>query len=261
MSIITHPLTLSGLACLAVALPLASATAQQNSQARSVYIEQAPGASVEATQIGAPQARESASKVYFPDAITAQSVAQARARAAQQQQLEQAASSGGGVAQLANGDDGARDVDQLSDGQSGEALAQLTQEERQVLLEAVEGTDICERSPDIPALRALCEGRIENRSSEFAQSSQGASAEDALLGGQFDSERLATLEAAINRLAQSSGRPDDFADQAIASVALGQQAALSDTQATAAEGDPTSELSPETQAVVNAIVQQLGGGG
>ena len=44
----------------------------------------------------------------------------------------------------------------------------------------------------------------------------------------------------------------------IASVALGNQT-LSDSQATAAEGDPTSELSAETQAVVNAIVQQLSG--
>ena len=190
----------------------------------------------------------SPSSVYYPDAITPQSVA--AARAAQQQQLASESRA-----------EGSQGVTQLSDGESARALAQLTQEERQVLLEAVEGTDICDSGSNIPALQALCERRLETRSAEFAQGNEGSSAEDTLLGGRFDSERLATLEAAINRLAQTSASPEDFANQAVASVALGQQGALSDAQATSAEGDPTSDFSPETQAVINAIVQQLGGGG
>lgn len=214
-------------------------------QTSPVFVQQAP--------------EDNSSKVYFPDAITPQSVAAARARAAEQQQLEQATSAGQEVAQLSQGGEGAREVVQLSDGESARALAQLTNEERQVLLEAVEGTDICDRADNIPAIRELCESRIETRSAEFAQSSQGGSAEDALLGGRFDSARLATLEAAITRLARSSGRAQDLSDQAVASVALGQQTGLTDADATAAEGDPTSELNPETQALVNAIVTHLGG--
>lgn len=241
-------------------VPLACLNAQQNNQESSVFVEQAPSRAVETSQITEPASAEPVSKVYFPDAITPQNVAAARARSAQQQQLERASGASDQVTQLSNGADGARDMTQLSDGDSTRALAQLSPAERQVLLEAVEGTDICDRASSIPAIRELCAGRLETRSADFAQNNTGGSAEDNLLGGGFDSARLATLEAAINRLAQSSGRAQDFSDQAIASVALGQQAALSDAQATAAEGDPTSDLSPETQAVVNAIVQQLGGG-
>ena len=137
-------------------------------------------------------------------------------------------------------------------------IKSLSDAERRVLLDAVEGTDICERGSDIPALQALCEGRIETRSEEFA-SNQSSSAEDSLLGGGLDAGRTATLQAAIARLAGAGANPGNFDNQVVASVALNNQS-LSDTQATAAEGDPAAELSQETQAVVAAIVQQLGGG-
>lgn len=257
------PLCLSraSIAGLLLIAPFGSAFAQQQSdQDRSVFVEQAPASGTAAQQISTPQADPSSSKVYFPDPITPRSVAAARARAAEQQQLERRASSGDDVTQVSPGGEGARDVAQLSDGDSARALAQLSPAERQVVLEAVEGTDICEQAASIPAIRELCEGRLETRSAEFARSNDSGSAEDNLLGGRFDSTRLATLEAAINRLAQSTGRPGDLADQAVASVALGQQGALSDVQATGAEGEPGSDLSPETQAVVNAIITQLGGG-
>lgn len=219
-----------------------------NSQASpTVFVEQAP------------ENEDNTSKVYLTDAITPQSVAAARARAAEQQQLEQAEGADREVVQLSQQGEGAREVIQLSDGDSSRALAQLTNEERQVLLEAVVGTDICERADNIPAIRDLCESRIETRSAEFAPRPQGGSAEDNLLGGRFDSARLATLEAAIARLARSTGRAEDFSDQAIASVALGQQTGLTDAEATASDGDPTADLSPETQALVNAIVTHLGG--
>lgn len=250
----------AALAGAVLLIPTTSLGAQQNTQETSVFIEQAPSRSVDTPQISAPQQVSSSSKVYFPDEITPQTVAEARARAAQQEQLERAAGADDQVSQLSQGGEGARDVAQLSDGDSARALAQLSPAERQVVLDAVEGTDICEQASNIPAIRDLCAGRLETRSAEFARSNEGGSAEDNLLGGGFDNTRLATLEAAINRLAQSSGRAEDLSDQAVASVALGQQNALSDAQATAAEGDPTSDLSPETQAVVNAIVTQLGGG-
>ena len=240
------------MASLVLAAPLSGLSAQQaDDQERGVFVEQAPASSSEISQIP-----DNSSKVYYPDAITPQTVATARARAAEQEQLERAAGADGEVAQLSGGEDAGRDVAQLSDGDSARALAQLSEAERQVLLEAVEGTDICERATNIPAIRDLCASRLETRSADFGRQ-VGNSAEDSLLGGGLDSERVATLEAAINRLAGVSADTTDFDNQVIASVALGTQA-QSDAAATDAEGSGIEDLSAETQAVVNAIVQQLG---
>lgn len=213
---------------------------------QSVFVNQAP--------------EDASSKVYFPDAITPESVAAARARAARQQQIEAAslAQSNAPVAQVSNAENGGEDVAQLSDGSSTAALVQLSEAERRVLLDAVEGTDICERGSDIPALQALCESRIETRSEEFASNASG-SAEDQLLGGGLDAGRTATLQAAIARLAGADANPGNLDNQVVASVALNNQS-LSDAQATSAENDPTAGLNQETQALVAAIVQQLGGG-
>lgn len=205
---------------------------------------------------------DASSKVYFPDAITPETVAEARARSALQQQIEAAAARRDTpvdqVSAPASRTSGANDVAQLSDGNSNAALAQLSAAERRVLLDAVEGTDICERGSDILALKALCEARIETRSEEFAQN-RVRSAEDSLLGGGLDAGRVATLEAAIARLAGADANPGNFDNQVVASVALNNQS-LNDAQATNAEGDPTADLSQETQALVGAIIQQLGGG-
>lgn len=240
------------LASCALALPISGALAQEaEGQERGVYVDQAPASTTEIRQIP-----DNTSKVYFPDAITPESVATARAEAAEQQQLERAAGEEAELTQVSTGD-GARDVAQLSDGDSARALAQLSEAERQVLLEAVEGTDICDRTTNIPAIRDLCASRLETRSADFGRQ-VGNSAEDSLLGGGLDSERVATLEAAINRLAGVGADSNNFDNQVIASVALGSQT-LTDAQATDAEGDPTEELSAETQALVAAIVQQLGG--
>ncbi|UAB78068.1 hypothetical protein INR77_15125 [Erythrobacter sp. SCSIO 43205] len=235
-------------------LPCAFASAQDAPQdaaqdvprEASAFVEQAP--------------EDASSKVYFPDAITPESVAAARARAAQQQQIE--AARGGedaSLSQVSASGDTQNDVSQVAARSADPALAQLTPAERQVLLEAVEGTDICERGSDIPALKELCDARIETRSEEFGEA-RASSAEDSLLGGGLDAGRTATLQAAIARLAGADANPANFDNQVVASVALNNQA-LSDAQATAAEGDPTAGLSPETQGLVNAIVQQLGGGG
>lgn len=228
---------------------------------------------VTAQDVGAPSEREvpveesafvnqapddASSKVYFPDAITPESVAEARARAARQQQIEAAAARRDTPVTQVSSQGGGNEVAQLSDGRSNEALAQLSAAERQVLLDAVEGTDICDRGSDIPALKALCEARIETRSEEFAQN-RVRSAEDSLLGGGLDAGRVATLEAAIARLAGADANPGNFDNQVVASVALNNQS-LNDAQATNSEGDPTAELSQETQALVGAIIQQLGGG-
>lgn len=250
-------MALFGLSLAVPGYALAQANPNDVPREESAFVNQAPDQSSKVEPV-APPVQQIGSPVYYPDQITPETVAEARARAAQQEQLarQRAAAEESELAQVSTGE-GARDVAQLSDGRSSEALAQLSPAERQVLLEAVEGTDICEQANNIAAIRALCEDRIENRSAEFGQR-RTASAEDALLGGRFDSDRIATLESAISRLAQNTGRAQNFSDQAVASVALGQQT-LSDAQATAAEGDGIDSLSPETQAVVNAIVTQLGG--
>jgi hypothetical protein len=243
--------SLAGLSLSACALASAQNADPEVPRGESAFVEQAPD--------------DASSKVYFPDVITPESVAAARARAAareaqEQRELEAArAQRSAPVAQVSASGDRGNNVSQLSDRSNDPALAQLSAAERQVLIEAVEGTDICERGSDIPALKALCEARLETRSEEFAQN-RGGSAEDNLLGGGLDAGRIATLQAAIARLAGAEANPGNFDNQVIASVALNNQA-LSDAQATAAEGDPTSDLSPETQGVVNAIVQSLGGGG
>lgn len=246
----------------------AAAQANPNSitRAEAAYVVQAP----EQDDQGEPEAQANASdqsapdhssKVYFPDVITTQTIARARARARalEQQQLaaERTSREEAATAQVSANGDGARGVAQLSDGNSNEALAQLSAAERQVLLQAVQGTDICDRSSNIPAIRELCDKRIETRSAEFARNSDG-SAEDSLLGGGLDADRLATLEAAIARLARNAGNSSDFSNQVIASVALNNQT-LAETATQATDADGSNDLTPETQAVVNAIVQQLGG--
>lgn len=212
-----------------------------------------------ADQQPAETAPDQSSKVYFPEVITPQTIARARARALEQEQLAQTRTSREEAAttQVSAARDDGREVVQLSDGNSSEALGQLTAAERQVLLQAVQGTDICDRSSDIPAIQELCDKRIETRSAEFTQTA-GGSAEDSLLGGGLDADRIATLEAAIARLARNAANSNDFSNQVIASVALNNQN-LAEAATQATDGDPTNDLSPETQAVVNAIVQQLGG--
>lgn len=247
----------------------ASSVAQQtNSEtpARSVFVEQAPldAPSVDGSVKPPAQPRvDRSSKVYFPDEITPEAVAAARAQALRQDQLKQAQGpvgdrgQGSDVSQVSQTEERGRDVEQLSDGRSAEMLAQLTPAQREVLIDAVEGTDICEREQSIPALRALCEDRLEDRSSDFTQSRAGATAADAILGESLDSDRVATLEAAIARLARASASTDGVDDSVIASVAFTNQT-IANNQA-AADSDPANDLSPDTQALVNAIVQQLGG--
>ncbi|BDI61918.1 hypothetical protein [Qipengyuania nanhaisediminis] len=234
---------------------IAQANLDDRAESGAVFVEQAPRTQAR-PESGAEQVRDASSKVYFPDEITPESVARARAAAARQDQLVRENARENAVAQVSQGE-GARVVDQLSDGDSARALAQLSEGERQVLLEAVEGTDICDQASNIPAIKALCDGRIETRSAEFARP-RGASAEDRILGGGLDSDRVATLEAAINRLAGNDRDSSNFSNQVIASVALSNPS-LGEAAATDEEGDGAEDLSQETQALVAAIVQQLGG--
>ena len=99
-------------------------------------------------------------------------------------------------------------------------LAQLDDTERQVLVETVRGTDICEKENQSEPVELLCSNRIETRSEEFAQRRlKVLSPEERLLGEGLDGTPTQSLESTIRRLTRNPGSSDRFADQAIASVA------------------------------------------
>jgi hypothetical protein len=168
-----------------------------------------------------------------------------------------AASNGGAPAQISTSAQSGGPVPQLSEIDIEATLAQLSEAERQVLLYAIKGTDICNNPPQIAAVRELCRTRIETRSKEFTAAPRNTlTAEERLLGSSLDDQGASGLETEISRLARNTGKADNLDAQAIASVALGTNApTLPD------EPDPASSLSAETQALINALVEQLGGPG
>lgn len=163
------------------------------------------------------------------------------------------------ASQITSRTQGTPGVAQLSKADLDATLAQLTPAERRVLLQAIEGSDICEDPPAIAAIVTLCQNRIETRSQEFARASERpVSAEERLLRGDFENTALPTVNQVIERLARSGASSGDFSNQAIASIVLGGPAsppaqpkdeALPDTQA----------FGEETQALINALINQLGG--
>lgn len=151
-----------------------------------------------------------------------------------------------------------RQVPQLSRAELDATLAQLTPAERSVLLQAVEGTDICDRPPAVAAIITLCKTRIETKSGELDnRRDKPLTAEERLLRGGIESNGTPAVEAVIARLSRATGSSstDDMSNQAIASVALTQ----SQGGTTPGKNDDKSGLSPGTDSVINAIVQQLGG--
>lgn len=150
---------------------------------------------------------------------------------------------------------------QLSRADLDATLAQLSAVERRVLLQAIEGTDICDNPPNVPAVITLCKSRLETRSLEFAAAPEPAfSAEEQLLRGNFESAGLPSVGQVIERLSRTSAATDDFSNQAIASIALTQPATAPPGQGEE-QGSDALGLSSETQSLINAIVNQLGGAG
>lgn len=150
---------------------------------------------------------------------------------------------------------------QLSKADLDATLAQLSESERRVLLQAIEGTDICDNPPEIPAVIALCQNRLETRSQDFANNQERAlSAEEWLLRDDRDNALLPSVGQVINRLARGNAATDDFNNQAIASIALADLAAPPPQTGQKEEAENTT-LAEETQALVNAIINQLGGRG
>lgn len=151
-------------------------------------------------------------------------------------------------------------VAQLSRADLDATLAQLSAGERRVLLQAIEGSDICNDPPRVAAIIALCQTRIETRSGEFAARPEiRFSAEDRLLSGDLQSTSLPTLDAVIERLARGGASIGDPSNQAIAAIALGSGLAPPGRRPED-EGADTAQVGEEAQALINALVNQLGGG-
>jgi|JI7StandDraft_1071085.scaffolds.fasta_scaffold42869_2 hypothetical protein len=154
---------------------------------------------------------------------------------------------------------GGSGMTQLSKADLEATLAQLTPAERRVLLQAIEGTDICDNPPQVAAIVALCQTRLETRSSEFAARAEGpVSAEDRLLRGDLESSVLPSVEQVIDRLARGGASSGDFSNQAIASIALG-SSAPAPSRPREEEQPDTGSLGEEAQALINALINQLGG--
>lgn len=206
----------------------------QAQSAGSVFVEQADETDVDA------------SKVYWPERPAPEPEGE---RPAQSTVQVAPAQTPGPLPQLTT-EAGTPGVTQLSAGDASAALAQLSEGERQVLLEAIEGTDICARQLSIAAIRELCASRIETRSAEFRPRVTNAlSPEERLLGEGLSGDRVATLERAIARLGRASASAEDFESQAIASVAL--------TPQPPAPEQEESKLSDETRALIETIVNQF----
>lgn len=209
-------------------------------------------------QAGGPRQDDDGGKVYLPSDIapTKRPGSERTPDLAEAEQLSDRANSPE-MGQLSDEDaSSASMADQLTREKGRRALAQLTAADRRVLVQAVAGTDICEREPDIPAIVELCRQRLENRSDEFATANASRlSPEQRLLGEGLDSDRVASLQSAISRLGRGRGNFDSEEDQAVASVALGASTLAPDP--TSPEDPTESQLSAETQALINAIVEQF----
>jgi len=237
----------------ALGLPAAGLTAQEQTSTDS---------RIEAPQIAATsseaQRRNETGKAFLDNAPAQpptsrnslmQTPGEQRARAsgsAPASQITNPAQSGSGMAQL-------------SKAELEATLAQLSAAERRVLLQAIEGTDICDNPPAVAAVIALCQTRLETRSQEFAARSDGAlSAEERLLRGDIDKTGLPSVNQVIERLSRVAAASDDLSNQAIASIALAQPVPAA-PGAGVEDGSDALGLSSETQDLVNAIVNQLGG--
>jgi hypothetical protein len=248
--------SIATLAITAALLPAGAAVAQQ---------EETSASKTEAQQIGAPDggttASEAARRVFIDEAP----VPRARPSLMQAEGDPMGGHNDGSTAstQITAAAESARRMPQLSRAELDATLAQLTPAERRVLLQAIEGTDICENPPAVPAIVALCQTRIETRSGEFAATPEKPlTAEERLMRGDVENNGLPSVEAVISRLSRVTvASSDDFNNQAIASVALAPPPAPDQPGDEDGEAGLGLGLGSETEALINAIVQQLGGGG
>jgi hypothetical protein len=163
------------------------------------------------------------------------------------------------ASQITSRAQGTQSMAQLSKADLDATLAQLSAAERRVLLQAIEGSDICENPPAVAAIVALCQNRIETRSGDFAATGERKlSAEEQLLRGDLENAALPTIGQVIERLARGGAASDDFSNQAIASIALG-SGVTAPSRPREEDVPDTQSFGEETQALINALINQLGG--
>jgi hypothetical protein len=238
---------------LAAMLP--GGTAAQQSEAPAP-----PSSRIEASQIELPDAAPRTGRAYLdetgrpaPLAITRESLAGTVAdpishadSAAPATQISNPRESGSGIVQLSKADLDA-------------TLSQLSPAERRVLLQAIEGTDICDNPPRVAAIIALCQTRIETRAQEFSTLPEIAlSAEDRLLRGDLESTTLPSIAQVIERLARGGASSGDVSNQAIAAMALGTTPVTTDKPRDE-DSARMPKLGEEAQSLINALITQLGG--
>jgi len=244
-------LALAGPAGAALARQDAAAPAIDRTEAVQIELPERTGTAMGPgraylDESGQPAAAPAAPRAMLDgDAADRPSLAESRAPA---RQISGHADSAPGMAQLSRADLDA-------------SLAQLSAGERRVLLQAIAGSDICEDPPRVAAIIALCQNRIETRAGDFAaRPDSGLSAEDRLLRGDLESSSLPTLAAVIDRLARGGASIGDPSNQAIAAYALGTGLPPPDSEGKK-DGEGAQQVGEEAQALINALVNQLGGGG
>lgn len=163
------------------------------------------------------------------------------------------------ASQISTRGQGGPGMAQLSKADLDATLAQLTPAERRVLLQTIEGTDICDNPPAVAAIVALCQTRLETRAADFADRAEASfSAEEQLLRGDLEGGILPSFDQVIERLARGGASSGDLSNQAIASIALGTGAPAASRQRDEEQAD-TSSIGEEAQALINALINQLGG--
>jgi hypothetical protein len=241
---------LAGLALACVAAPASAAQSEAQlsvdpTRASQIDMAQVPTATGPGRAYIDPAARTAPE----PSAAVTQTSGEATFRAQGRAPASQISARGQGGPQMV----------QLSKADLDATLAQLTPAERRVLLQAIEGTDICNDPPNVPAIIALCQTRLETRSAEFAVLDQDLpSAEARLMQGDFETASLPSIGQVIERLARGGASSGDFSNQAIASIALG-AGAQPPPRARDEEQPGTASFSEEAQALINALINQLGG--
>jgi len=244
-----------------IAQDKAQSTGQNTQQPNPTDDQDTTPAPPAASPAPSPAPSPAQSKVYWSDEITPERVRKARARRASEQEQISRAREQEMLKQLSTVGNTDTVAPQLTGVDPDKALAQLSQSERQVLLDAVNGTDICDRKTDIPAIKKLCEERIETRSSEFGARPQNTlSAEERLLGEGLDGNPVRSIENAVRQLGRNARDASNPDNQAVASVALTPQSGPEEGATATGASNSAGQLSPETQALVNAIVEQFGGG-
>lgn len=249
---------------LAGTVPALAATALAGSQALARQQDEQPIDRTAASQIE-PPARTSGtaapSRAYLDETGRPAEPAPPRASLATDAATQISRTEGRVPArQISVAGDGTSAVAQLSRADLDASLAQLSAAERRVLLQAIEGSDICDDPPRVAAIIALCQTRIETRSGEFAAPPElTLSAEDRLLSGDLQSTTLPTLDAVIDRLARGGAAIGDPSNQAIAAIALG-ATTPPPARKPDDEAESSQKLGEEAQALINALVNQLGGG-